>query len=62
MRVCTTSSSVFIHIVADAPANAPPQTDDERLVEKRFDGAGWDRELIETIERDILMQHPKVGW
>jgi len=37
----------------DQPAPAP---------EKRFDGAGYDRELINMLERDIIQKSPNVRW
>jgi katanin p60 ATPase-containing subunit A1 len=41
-----------------------PTTDnpDDREIEQRFDGTGYDRELVDAIERDILNRQPKIGW
>lgn len=30
--------------------------------EKRFCGDGYDRDLVEMIERDILQRHPNINW
>ena len=30
--------------------------------EKTFEGKGYDKDLIETIERDIVQQQPNVRW
>uniref|UniRef100_A0A3P9IUD3 Katanin p60 ATPase-containing subunit A1 n=1 Tax=Oryzias latipes TaxID=8090 RepID=A0A3P9IUD3_ORYLA len=29
---------------------------------KRFDGAGYDKDLVEALERDIISQNPNVKW
>ncbi|EEC00487.1 katanin, putative [Ixodes scapularis] len=30
--------------------------------EKRFDGTGYDHDLVDTLERDILQRNPSVRW
>ncbi|XP_029197851.2 katanin p60 ATPase-containing subunit A-like 1 isoform X1 [Acropora muricata] len=30
--------------------------------EKRFDGSGYDKDLVEALERDILQKNPNVHW
>ncbi|CBY11248.1 unnamed protein product [Oikopleura dioica] len=30
--------------------------------EKKFDPAGYDKELVESLERDIVQRHPCVSW
>ncbi|XP_052441519.1 katanin p60 ATPase-containing subunit A1 isoform X2 [Carassius gibelio] len=43
----------------------PSKPKDERGVEtevKRFDRGGEDKDLIETLERDIISQNPNVTW
>lgn len=29
---------------------------------KRFDGTGYDKDLVEALERDIISQNPNVRW
>jgi katanin p60 ATPase-containing subunit A1 len=29
---------------------------------KKFDGQGYDKDLIEALERDIISQNPNVKW
>lgn len=29
---------------------------------KRFDGAGYDKDLVEALERDIISQNPNIKW
>ena len=29
---------------------------------KRFDGSGHDKDLVESLERDIISQNPNVKW
>ena len=30
--------------------------------EKKFDGGGMDKDLVEALERDILQRNPNVHW
>ena len=30
--------------------------------EKKFDGSGYDKDLVEALERDILQKNPNVHW
>ena len=30
--------------------------------EKRFDPSGYDKDLVEGLERDILQRNPNVHW
>lgn len=29
---------------------------------KKFDGAGYDKDLVEALEKDIISQNPNVKW
>lgn len=29
---------------------------------KKFDGTGYDKDLVEALERDIISQNPSVKW
>ena len=29
---------------------------------KKFDGSGYDKDLVEALERDIISQNPNVKW
>lgn len=31
-------------------------------IERRFDPSGYDKDLVETLERDIVVRHPNVHW
>ncbi|CAN7989049.1 unnamed protein product [Ixodes hexagonus] len=35
---------------------------DKEPEEKRFDGTGYDHDLVDTLERDILQRNPSVRW
>ncbi|CAI8018469.1 Katanin p60 ATPase-containing subunit A1 [Geodia barretti] len=35
---------------------------DEKPVKSAFDPAGYDKELVEALERDILQKNPNVKW
>ena len=28
----------------------------------KFDGAGYDKDLVETLERDIVSRNPSIHW
>ena len=30
--------------------------------EKKFDGSGYDKDLVENLERDIVQKNPNVHW
>lgn len=30
--------------------------------ELKFDGTGYDKDLVEALERDIISQNPNVKW
>ena len=29
---------------------------------KKFDGSGYDKDLVEALERDIISQNPNIKW
>lgn len=29
---------------------------------KKFDGAGYDKDLVEALERDIISRNPNIHW
>ncbi|XP_033842671.1 katanin p60 ATPase-containing subunit A-like 1 [Periophthalmus magnuspinnatus] len=57
---------------AERPGNRDARTkskDDKALkkvsgedVEKRFDGTGYDSDLVDSLERDIISRNPNVHW
>lgn len=36
--------------------------DDKEKEVKKFDGSGYDKDLVEALERDIISQNPNVKW
>lgn len=39
-----------------------PAKEEKDVEEKKFDGSGYDRDLVEMLERDILQKNPNVHW
>uniref|UniRef100_A0A672FBE0 Katanin p60 ATPase-containing subunit A1 n=1 Tax=Salarias fasciatus TaxID=181472 RepID=A0A672FBE0_SALFA len=39
-----------------------PNKDGQEKEVKKFDGTGYDRDLVEALERDIISQNPNVTW
>ena len=35
---------------------------DEKPVKSAFDPAGYDKDLVESLERDIVQKNPNVKW
>ncbi|XP_023213591.1 katanin p60 ATPase-containing subunit A-like 1 [Centruroides sculpturatus] len=35
---------------------------EEKEEERKFDGSGYDRDLVEMLERDILQRNPNIHW
>lgn len=46
------------HTLQSHPQCQPVQEPEE----KRFDGTGYDHDLVDTLERDILQRNPSVRW
>lgn len=45
------------------PPNPPQNKGDVQEKEvKKFDGTGYDKDLVEALERDIISQNPNVKW
>ena len=38
------------------------ESHDEKPVKSAFDPSGYDRELVEALERDIVQKKPNVKW
>ena len=38
------------------------ESHDEKPVKPRFDAGGYDKDLVEALEKDILQTHPNVKW
>lgn len=43
----------------DSPQN---KGDVQEKEVKKFDGTGYDKDLVEALERDIISQNPNVKW
>ena len=39
-----------------------PENHDDKPVKSRFDPGGYDKDLVEALERDILQTYPNVKW
>lgn len=39
-----------------------PVSHDDKPVKSRFDPAGYDKDLVEALERDIVQTNPNVHW
>ena len=39
-----------------------PDSKDSEKDEKKFDSSGYDKDLVEGLERDILQRNPNVHW
>ena len=39
---------------------SPPK--DDKPVRSKFNPSGYDKDLVETLERDILQTNPNVHW
>ena len=39
-----------------------PVSHDEKPVKSRFNPSGYDKDLVESLERDIVQTNPNVHW
>ena len=39
-----------------------PISHDDKPVKSKFDPAGYDKDLVEALERDIVQSNPNVHW
>jgi katanin p60 ATPase-containing subunit A1 len=39
-----------------------PVSHDDKPVKSKFDPAGYDKDLVEALERDIVQANPNVHW
>jgi len=42
--------------------NQPAESHDEKPVKPKFDPTGYDKDLVEALERDIVQTNPNVKW
>ena len=42
--------------------NQPAESHDEKPVKSKFDPSGYDKDLVEALERDIVQTNPNVKW
>ena len=53
----------YIHVSKLKGATEKNQeSHDEKPVKSAFDPSGYDRELVEALERDIVQKKPNVKW
>lgn len=43
-------------------AKGDESSKEEKEEERKFDGSGYDRDLVEMLERDILQRNPNIHW
>ena len=41
---------------------SPAKEYDEKPVKSAFDPSGYDKELVDALERDIVQRNPNVKW
>ena len=46
----------------NAGENQPAVSHDDKQVKSRFDPSGYDKDLVEALERDIVQINPNVKW
>ncbi|KAK6636852.1 hypothetical protein RUM43_010516 [Polyplax serrata] len=46
----------------DTKENKENKDKDEEVVERKFDGMGYDNDLVDMIERDIVQKNPSIHW
>ena len=58
----TTDSSIFSSLYYHPQPEAQAESHDEKPVKSRFDPAGYDKDLVQALERDIVQTNPNVKW
>lgn len=53
---------MFFNIFPQDDGKGDGKGDGDGDGEKRFDGSGYDKDLVEALERDILQKNPNVHW
>ncbi len=47
---------------AAAGGGDDPESHDDKPIRSSFDPAGYDKDLVEALERDIVQTNPNVRW
>ena len=58
----STCRTTFSNIFPQDDGKGDGKGDGDGDGEKRFDGSGYDKDLVEALERDILQKNPNVHW
>ena len=54
-------SYIFFFVLSNSKCTTG-ETHDEKPVRSAFDPSGYDKELVEALERDIVQKKPNVKW